>query len=227
MKKVRRRVPLQERSRERVSRILDSAAHEFAERGVEAATIEAIAERADTSVGSIYQFYPNKLALYEAIGDKYLEEVRALFAVLVSEDAITMVAAPPNPAKNLGPLRSAPQASVPWRTIISATIDAFAEMHRTSVTFRAVWSNILYSRRFFDAGQALNRELADRAELVFARFAKAKHLPPAQRKLLATVVIETMSAMLLLAQDKPRAQARALLEEAKQLIERYLAPYLD
>ncbi len=205
MKKVRRRVPLQERSRERVSRILDSAAHEFAERGVEAATIEAIAERADTSVGSIYQFYPNKLALYEAIGDKYLEEVRALFAVLVSEDALI----------------------VPWRTIISATIDAFAEMHRTSVTFRAVWSNILYSRRFFDAGQALNRELADRAESVFARFAKAKHLPPAQRKLLATVVIETMSAMLLLAQDKPRAQARALLEEAKVLIERYLAPYLD
>ncbi len=200
-----RRVPLQERSRERASRIFEAAANEFAERGVEAATIEAIAERAKTSVGSIYQFYPNKLALYEAIGDKYLEEVRALFAMLVSADAIV----------------------VPWRTIISATIDAFAELHRTSVTFRAVWSNIIYSRRFFDAGQALNRELAERAESVFARLAKAKNYPPAQRKLLATVVIETMSAMLLIATDKPRAQAKPLLEESKVLIERYLAPYLD
>ena len=134
MKKAsRRRVPAQERSKERVARILDAAAHEFAERGVEASTIESIAERADTSVGSIYQFFPNKLAIYEAIGNTYLEEVRALFAVLVSDEAI----------------------EVPWRTVITATIDAFAELHRSSITFRAVWSNITYSRRFFSAGQAL------------------------------------------------------------------------
>jgi AcrR family transcriptional regulator len=201
----KRRVPAQERSRERVARILDAAAHEFAERGVEAATIESIAERAETSVGSIYQFFPNKLALYEAIGDKYLEEVRALFAVLVSDDAI----------------------EIPWREIINATIDAFANLHRTSVTFRAVWSNIIYSRRFFDAGQALNRELADRAEVVFGRLARAKRIPPAKRKLLATVTIETMSALLLLSTDKPRGPANALLDEAKMLVQRYLEPYLD
>ncbi len=186
-----------------MARILDAAAHEFAERGVEAATIESIAERAKTSVGSIYQFFPNKLALYEAIGDKYLEEVRALFAVLVSAEAI----------------------EVPWREIIGATIDAFAELHRTSVTFRAIWSNITYSRRFFSAGQAMNRELADRAEIVFGRLAKP--IPAARRKLLATVTIETMSALLLLSADKPRVQANALLDEAKVLVQRYLEPYLD
>ncbi len=202
-KKVRRRVPAQERSRERVARILDAASHELAERGVEAATIESIAERAETSVGSIYQFFPNKLAIYDAIGDRYLEEVRALFAVLVSSDA----------------------PSVPWRKIIDATIDAFAELHRTSVTFRAIWSNIFYSRRFLDAGQAMNRELAERSELVFGQF--ARKVPPARRKLLATVTIETMSALLLLSADKPRAQANALLDEAKVLVQRYLEPYLD
>ena len=206
MKKTsRRRVPAQERSKERVARILDAAAHEFAERGVEASTIESIAERADTSVGSIYQFFPNKLAIYEAIGNTYLEEVRALFAVLVSDDAI----------------------EVPWRTVITATIDSFAELHRSSITFRAIWSNITYSRRFFSAGQAMNVELADRAEMVFGAMAKAKRVPPAKRKLLATVTIETMSAMLLLAADKPRSQAASLLDEAKMLIQRYLEPYLD
>lgn len=202
-KKVRRRVPAQERSRERVARILDAASHEFAERGVEAATIESIAERAETSVGSIYQFFPNKLAIYEAVGDRYLEEVRTLFAVLVSGDA----------------------PSVSWRQMIDATIDAFAELHRTSVTFRAIWSNIFYSRRFLDAGQAMNRELAERSEMVFAQF--AKKVPTARRRLLATVTIETMSALLLLSADKPRAQANALLDEAKVLVQRYLEPYLD
>jgi AcrR family transcriptional regulator len=203
--KRRRRVPAQERSRERLSRILDAAAHEFADQGVEAATMEAIAKRAGTSVGSIYQFYPNKRSLFEAVGDKYLEEVRALFAVLVTEDILA--------------------ASTEWRGIISATIDAFAELHRTSVTFRAIWANLLYSRRFFDAGQALNRELADRAEIVFKTL--AKDMAPSRRKLLATVVIEAISALLLLSADKPRAQGNALLDEAKTLVHRYLEPYLD
>ena len=203
MKKKSRRVPAQDRSKERVARILDAAAHEFAERGVEAATIESIAERAETSVGSIYQFFPNKLALYEAIGAMYLEEVRALFAVVVRADDLDL----------------------PWRQIISATIDAFAELHRSSITFRAIWSNITYSRRFFSAGQAMNQELADRAEVVFAGM--AKHVPPAKRKLLAIVTIETMSALLLLSADKPRAQASALLDEAKMLVQRYLEPFLD
>ena len=205
MTKRRRRIPAQERSRERLSRILDAAAHEFADQGVEAATIEAIAKRAGTSVGSIYQFYPNKRSLFEAVGDKYLDEVRALFALLVSADALA--------------------TSTEWRQIISATIDTFAELHRTSVTFRAIWANLHYSRRFFDAGQALNRELADRAEIVFKTL--AKDMPAARRKLLATVVIEAISALLLLAADRPRAQGTALLDEAKMLVHRYLEPYLD
>ena len=203
MQKDRRRVPAQERSRERVARILDAAAYEFAERGVEAATVESIAERAKTSVGSIYQFFPNKLAIYEAIGDQYLEEVRVLFATFV--DA---------------------KARVPWRQVVGATIDAFAAMHRTSVTFRAIWSNVFYSRRFLDAGQAMNRELAERAEEVFQRLA-TKKVPPARRKLMANTAIETMSALLLFAIDKPRPESEALLGEAKVVIERYLEPYLD
>ena len=55
----------------------------------------------------------------------------------------------------------------------------------------------------------------------------AKRVPPAKRKLLAIVTIETMSALLLLSADKPRVQANALLDEAKMLVQRYLEPYLD
>lgn len=204
VKKDRRRVPAQERSRERVARILEAAAHEFAERGVEAATVESIAERAKTSVGSIYQFFPNKLAIYEALGAQYLEEVRAMFAALVDARA----------------------GELPWRQVVAATIDAFAAMHRTSVTFRAIMSNLFYSRRFLDAGMALNRELAERAEAAIARFSKKK-MPPARRKLTATVAIETMSALLLLAAERPRAESDALLGEAKLIVERYLEPLLD
>src|SRR6202011_4219225 len=74
-----RRVPTQDRSRQRVERILDAAARTFAEVGFEAATTETIAERAGTSIGSVYQFFPNKKALYDAIASRYLDRTRRLF----------------------------------------------------------------------------------------------------------------------------------------------------
>jgi hypothetical protein len=55
----------------------------------------------------------------------------------------------------------------------------------------------------------------------------ATHVPAARRKLLATVVIETLSALLLVAYDKPPAQNKAIMGEAKDLVERYLEPYFE
>lgn len=206
----RRRIPSQERSRERVSRILDAAAHEFADRGIEVATMEGIADRAHTSVGSIYQFFPNKRAVYEALADRYHDEIRALFGVLVSEDAV----------------------DIPWEQVIGAAIDAYAELHRSSITARAVWTNFLYSQRFWEAGEEINRDFAERAADLLDRFAKAtpraplRKLPPARRKLIAMTLIETISVLLLRSLNLPRPQATALLDEAKLVATRYLAPYL-
>ena len=55
--------PKQKRGRQRVDAILNSASELFAEVGYEAATIIEIAARADTSVGSMYQFFANKEAI--------------------------------------------------------------------------------------------------------------------------------------------------------------------
>src|SRR5882672_9002926 len=74
-----RRVPSQERSRKRALRILDAAARVFGTVGYEAATTEAIAKAAGTSIGSLYQFFPNKHALFDAIANRHLERARALF----------------------------------------------------------------------------------------------------------------------------------------------------
>jgi len=49
-----RRVPQQDRGQRRVEKILDAAAEVIAEVGVQAATTNAIAARAETSVGSLY-----------------------------------------------------------------------------------------------------------------------------------------------------------------------------
>ena len=195
-------MPTQARSRERVVRILDAAAHEFAELGFDAATTEGIAARAGTSVGSIYQFFPNKHALFEAIGSRYLEEVRTLFEAMTTRDAL--------------------QAD--WGQLLDGAIDAFAALHKHSVGFRAVWLNLQLSRGFLEEGEALNAEIAERTEAIFA--GQAGSIPKARRKLVASVVVETVSAMLLFSARSKEPFATEILEETKLLVRRYVEPYL-
>jgi AcrR family transcriptional regulator len=73
--KTLRRQPRQKRGQQRVEKILVAAAEVFAEAGFAAATIQQIADRADTAVGSIYQFFPDKLAIFHALFTKHLEQI--------------------------------------------------------------------------------------------------------------------------------------------------------
>lgn len=73
-----RRQPKQKRSQERVNRILDAAAEVFLEMGFDAATTHDIAARADTAIGSLYQFFPDKLAIFHALELRHIKQGRIL-----------------------------------------------------------------------------------------------------------------------------------------------------
>jgi AcrR family transcriptional regulator len=80
-----RREPQQIRSQRRVEKILEAAAQIFSESGFEAATTNAIAERAEVSIGSVYQFFPNKAALLIQLNLRCIEDMREILdAVFVS-----------------------------------------------------------------------------------------------------------------------------------------------
>ena len=68
-----RKRPLQRRSRETVEAILEAAAQVFAKSGYAEGTTNRIAERAGVSVGSLYQYFPNKDALLVALVDREVE----------------------------------------------------------------------------------------------------------------------------------------------------------
>lgn len=63
-----RKHPTQGRSRETVRAILEGAAQVLEREGYAAATTDRIAERAGVSVGSLYQYFPNKDAILLALG---------------------------------------------------------------------------------------------------------------------------------------------------------------
>lgn len=74
------REPKRERGKQRVAALLDAAAALFAEKGYDGATMTEIAERAGAAIGSLYQFFPSKEALAEALFDRFAERWAASFA---------------------------------------------------------------------------------------------------------------------------------------------------
>lgn len=196
-----RRVPTQERSRRRVEAILDAAAALFAEAGFEAATTEAIAERAQTSIGSLYQFFPNKLTLFEAVARRSIERSHKVVDEILTEG----------------------DEDGSWSDLLDAAIDRFGELREDS-DFRALLVNFQLYGVYADADRALHDHTIERVAALVRRYAPA--LAPAQRKVIGTLAVETLSAILLHSTREEPAFAKKLLEETKTLLYRYLAPYV-
>ncbi|MET9193784.1 TetR/AcrR family transcriptional regulator [Streptomyces olivaceus] len=72
-----RKQPRQVRAELTRERILDAAAHVFGEYGYAAGTTNRIAERARVSIGSLYQYYPNKDAILAELVTRHLDTGRA------------------------------------------------------------------------------------------------------------------------------------------------------
>lgn len=77
-----RRHAKQARSQETLRIVLEAAAHVLVREGYARATTNRIAEVAGVSVGTIYQYFPNKDVLFDALIQRYfegiLEQVRGL-----------------------------------------------------------------------------------------------------------------------------------------------------
>ncbi len=111
-----RRVPTQERSRVRVANVLDAAAELIDEIGPDASTTGLIAARAGVSVGWLYDFFPNREAVYEAVMARSIATVTPI-ADRVHEE----------------------YADRPWNEGLCAVIDALVDFYRTDPGFRVLW----------------------------------------------------------------------------------------
>ena len=85
-----RRQPKQKRGQERVEQILDAAAIVFDEVGFEVATTHAIASKANTAVGSLYQFFPDKLAIFNALELRHVDRVYVMWDKLSRPEVIQL-----------------------------------------------------------------------------------------------------------------------------------------
>jgi AcrR family transcriptional regulator len=80
-----RKTPRQARAQVTIEAILDAAAHILAERGWTGLTTNAAAEIAGVSIGSLYQYFPNKIALIEAVRRRHFDDVLAVLHAAADE----------------------------------------------------------------------------------------------------------------------------------------------
>ena len=72
-----RKRPRQERSRATVDAILAATARVLVRHGYDDLTTNAVAAAAGVSIGSLYQYFPNKTALVAALLDRHIEDMNA------------------------------------------------------------------------------------------------------------------------------------------------------
>jgi len=71
-----RRNPMQQRSRERQERILAVATGLIATKGSDQLKMSEIAERSEISIGSLYQYFPDKSSVIRTLAERYNAESR-------------------------------------------------------------------------------------------------------------------------------------------------------
>jgi AcrR family transcriptional regulator len=112
-----RREPQQERSRARVRRLLEAADQVLAAGGYEALTVRRIAEEAGVPVGTIYQFFPDKSAIVDALAHRYIDEFTAVIEDLVAR-----------------------AEAEPWADPVGTLLTAFVDVYRSRPGYLAIWT---------------------------------------------------------------------------------------
>lgn len=93
--KALRRAPSQKRSQERFERMLEAASALISEGGSDAMRMGEVAERAGVSIGSLYQYFPDKGAIIRTLAERYNAEGRACIAegLAGTHDTLGLIAA--------------------------------------------------------------------------------------------------------------------------------------
>jgi AcrR family transcriptional regulator len=192
-----RRAPQQARSRARVRRLLESADEIVATEGFAALTVRRLADAADVRIGTIYQFFPDKDALVDALARRYIAMFDAMIEELVAQ------------AQNEH-----------WDDVVDTVIDAAVALYRSHPGYVAIWSGRHLSPALQQADDANNAAIASGLRRILtAQF----ELPDSGMLARACqVAVHTTDALLQLAFRLDPTGDQATLDEARRLQRLYL-----
>jgi AcrR family transcriptional regulator len=190
--------PQQKRSQERVERILDAAAIVFDEVGFEAATTHAIASRANTAVGSLYQFFPDKLAIFNALELRHVERVYVMWEKLTRPEVIQL----------------------PFADFIHTLVTQVEQLF-TKPTSRIVFATFFTSPKIFkNIDASFTQEVIQFAAKLFKM--RNPTLTEPRSQILAEIAVNASNALILLSLRTNQTHSQEIITEIENLLKAYL-----
>ncbi|MCM9078675.1 MULTISPECIES: TetR/AcrR family transcriptional regulator [Streptomyces] len=196
-----RRAPIQQRSADRLARILDACAELLDETGYDNLSTRAVAVRAGVPIGSVYRFFGNKRAMAIALAhrnlDRYVDGIADRLADL--------------PATH-------------WRPVVDVVLDEYLAMKRSVPGFALVDFGVPAPPAEGPESDP-NHEVAARlTELLSAHLALT---PDATLERAVLVAVEATDALIQLAFRADPAGDPGIVAETRAMMHAYLARVLD
>ncbi|GGY09529.1 TetR/AcrR family transcriptional regulator [Streptomyces djakartensis] len=194
-----RRAPVQRRSAERLTRILDACADLLDEVGYDALSTRAVAQRAGVPIGSVYRFFGNKRQMADALAQRNLERYSA---------RVTR--------------RLADAGAGDWRVAMDVVLDEYLEMKRSAPGFSLVdfGNQIPVGSR-----TEPNHLVADRLTGLLSGYLGRE--PDEELRRVFLVAVETADTLVHLAFRVAPDGDRKVIEEMRQMLRAYLGRVLD
>lgn len=196
------RVPQQARSREKFDAILAAALRLIHEKGYEQVSVREIARAVELPIASVYQYFPNKLAIVRQLWEGYTSE---LADVLGAELATV--------TDELG------ESSL--QRVVGNVVEHMVAHHRENPAFLDIWRSVDGSPEL----RALNRQDTLRvAEAISAAVLRVR--PEADPKAVmnrALIACEAASGTVKLAQELPAERLSGLYDDLKSVLISILA----
>ncbi|MFD5145145.1 TetR family transcriptional regulator [Streptomyces sp. NPDC058401] len=196
-----RRTPIQQRSADRLARILDACAELLDETGYENLSTRAVALRAGVPIGSVYRFFGNKRAMAIALAhrnlDSYADGIEQRLADLPDTD---------------------------WRPVVDAVLDEYLVMKRSVPGFALVDFGVPAPPSEGPASDPNHLVAVRLTELLGAHLALT---PDAVLERAVLVAVEATDALIQLAFRNDPAGDPGIVAETRAMMHAYLARVLD
>ncbi|WP_327740049.1 TetR family transcriptional regulator [Streptomyces nojiriensis] len=196
-----RRAPVQQRSADRLARILDACAELLDETGYENLSTRAVALRAGVPIGSVYRFFGNKRAMAIALAHRNLDRYVDGIA-----DRLTDL-----PATH-------------WRPVVDAVLDEYLAMKRSVPGFALVDFGVPAPPAEGPEADPNHQVAARLTELLSAHLALT---PDATLERAVLVAVEATDALIQLAFRADPAGDPGIVAETRAMMHAYLARVLD
>jgi AcrR family transcriptional regulator len=192
------RAPSQQRARERVEKILAVAAALIAKSGSEAMRMGDVAAQAGISIGSLYQYFPDKAAILRELNERYNASCRLLIAAELDKV----------------------KSKADLKRIFAALLDVYYQFYRSEPVIRDIWSGAQADRGLQDLDFEDNRLNA--AVLADLLIRLHPHADPARLRSTAFLVMHLSGSTMRAAVALPRKDGDALVEAFKSMAIREL-----